>query len=323
MKANSPGQRAKKAPIQSYASLPWKAQPRKRIQNHGLHGGPRRAAGALRAPLPGCTCPSRRRRRRSRPAQGGCARSRQPAAPGSRTRLLQAVRGARLPGRPARRADGAASVPGPTPAATLGPHRRVRVTCERGAAPAPRRGAVRLPGTSARAAGDGGARPRPHPAGGHPARGRGAPLSSPSAGPPGERVSIAPAASRRSSQPRAPGLRPPRSRKAKLRSRPRLRLLGRRPASPRVPQRRASGESGSADDSRSRDLSPRAGNKSRVRASGHDREGERGAGGERLPRPPGGSLGPAAPAVGLGAPRALTSWTCSPSRHSLPGWGAA
>lgn len=188
MKANSPGQRAKKAPIQSYASLPWKANPKPRAARRPAEG----SGGSARSPS-----------RLYLPEPSPPAAPHRAAAPGSRTRLQQAVRGARLPGRPARRADGAASVPGPAPAATLGPHRRVRVTCERGAAPAPRRGAVRRPGTSARAAGDGGARPRPHPAGGHPARGRGAPLSSPSAGPPGERVSIAPAASR------APGLRPP------------------------------------------------------------------------------------------------------------------
>ncbi|XP_027976211.1 serine/arginine repetitive matrix protein 1-like [Eumetopias jubatus] len=120
------------------------------------------------------------------------------------------------------------------------------------------------------------------------------------------------------SRPRRPGARltparlrpPPGPQKAKFLSRPRPLLLTRRPAlggshkpapGGRGHRRRASGESGAADGSRSRDLSPRAGNKSRVRTSGRDRprlrKGERGGGGEQLSRPP-----ESAPPVGSTGP---------------------
>ncbi|XP_019312218.1 basic salivary proline-rich protein 3-like [Panthera pardus] len=118
------------------------------------------------------------------------------------------------------------------------------------------------------------------------------------------------------------------------------------PGSPRVPQpapggrghrRRASGESGETDGSRSRDLSPRAGNKSRVRTSGRDRprlrEGERGGGGERLSRSPDsaprgestdpagrrGAEGPRSWARGIR--RARLEASPAPFAPSLPLWG--
>lgn len=105
---------------------------------------------------------------------------------------------------------------------------------------------------------------------------------------------------------------------------------------------------GRRDRSRSRDLLPRAGNQKKKKKAewgpaGRDRprlpKGERGRGGEPLPRPPGsappggeGSPGPARPAGRRGFPRGSLGASSAPAPRRLgaarpaarfPGWGAA
>lgn len=202
-----------------------------------------------------------------------------------------------------------------------------------------------FPVTSPRAAGEGGERASTPTA-------RGAQTSARSAAaghsviltlhgpPPGERSSIAPSASRRTAHPcsTSPAAR---ARKGEVSLPP---AAGAAHAPSALGgcghQRRASGESGTADRSRSRDLSTPAGNKSRVRTSRRDqprlREGERGGEGSGsscrpAPRLPEGATAPR-PGVAQGAPQ----WGWGPSARwpqgfsgparpdtLLPGRGAA